>query len=164
MGVVRAKQTAMSTARLSRLLGLDDFEIWRRRGVRLLILASVLVTGYWLLWFTDRGVVASAHGASYISFEQSIPVADGWIVLAALLAALQGWRRRPSALLWLVVFGGAAIYLCALDVLYDLEHGIYGSGHGGATELAINIATAGMGVGALSVGWHFRGEFLRDHV
>ena len=79
---------------------------------------------------------------------------------AALAAAIQGWRRRPSALLWLLVFGGAAIYLCALDVLYDLEHGIYTSGQGGAVELAINLATAAVGIGALSVGWHFRHEFL----
>jgi ferric-dicitrate binding protein FerR (iron transport regulator) len=148
------------TPRRLHLLGLDDFELWRRRGVCLLSFTAALVVAYWVLWFTDRGIVASAHTASYVSFEQSFPLADGWLVAAALAAAIQGWRRRPSALLWLLVVGGAAFYLSALDVLYDLEHGIYTSGQGGAIELAINLATAAVGIGAIGVGWHFRREFL----
>jgi hypothetical protein len=142
------------------LLGLDDFELWPRRGVWLLSVTAASVVAYWVLWFTDRGIVASDHTAPYISFEQSFPLADGWLLAAAVAAAIQGWRRRPSALLWLLVVGAAGIYLCALDVLYDLEHGIYTKGQGGAIELAINLATAAMGIGALSVGWHFRHEFL----
>jgi hypothetical protein len=38
----------------------DDFEVWRPRMTRLLILTSVLLAAYWLLWFADgiRGVRA----------------------------------------------------------------------------------------------------------
>ncbi len=143
-----------------RLLALDDFEVWRPRLTRLLILTSALLAAYWGLWFTDRGVVASDHTSGYVGFEQSFPLADGWLGGAALLAALQLWRRRSSALMWLMVVGGAGMYLCAMDVLYDLQHGIYGKPNGGSTELAINVATAALSIGVIRFGWRFREQLL----
>ena len=137
-------------------------DVWRRIGIALLIVTATVLAAYWALWFADRGVVASDHTAEYIAFEQSFPLADGWLLVATLTAALQLWRRRPSALMWLFVVGGAGIYLCALDVLYDLEHGIYAKDHGGVSELGINLATAAMSIGTLLVGWHFRRELLED--
>jgi hypothetical protein len=143
------------------VLGLD-FRTARRVGIALLVATSLLVVAYWVLWFADRSIIASAESAQYISFEQSFPLADGWLLTVALLAAVQTWRRRPGALLWLLLFGGAGIYLCAMDVLYDLEHGIYGKGHGGISELVINLATAAVSIGAIASGWRFRRELLED--
>jgi hypothetical protein len=154
------EQTETSALRGFRPLGLDDFELWRRRGAGLLLFSSVLVSVYWVLWFSDRGVVASNHTAGYISFEQSFPLADAWLLAAMLAAAIQLWRRRPSALAWGFVVGGAGLYLCTMDVLYDLEHGIYTKGQSGLIELAINLATAALSIGVMSVGWHFRHELL----
>ena len=34
-----------------------------------------------------------------------------------------------------------------MEVLYDLQHDIYGKPHGGSTELAINVATAALSIG-----------------
>ncbi len=144
----------------SHLLGLGHFEAWRRRVIVLLIFTSVLLVAYWVAWSIDRGIVASSHTAQYIAFEQSFPLADGWLLTAALIAALQLSRRRPSALLWLLVLGGAGVYLCAMDVLYDLQQGIYSNGHGGAIELAINIVTAVLSTGLLASAWDFRNELL----
>jgi hypothetical protein len=144
----------------SHLLGLGHFEAWRPRVIALLIFTAALLVAYWAAWSADRGAVASDHTAQYIAFEQSFPLADGWLLTAALIAALQLWRRRPSALLWLLVLGGAGVYLCAMDVLYDLQHGIYSNGHGGAIELAINILTAVLSVGLLASAWDFRNELL----
>lgn len=138
----------------------SDFEVTRLRAIAVLILASVLITGYWIAWVADRGIVASDHTAQYIAFEQSFPLADGWLLAAALLAAIQLWRRRPTALLWLLVVGGISVYLCALDVLYDLEHGIYTKGQVGATELAINLATAAFAIGVMRNGWRYRDQVL----
>jgi hypothetical protein len=64
--------------------------------------------------------------------------------------------------MWLFIFGGAGVYLCRLDVLYDLEHGIYAMSHGGASELGINLATGAVSIGALTAGWRFRHELLGD--
>ncbi len=150
------------TSRLpgSHLLGLGHFEAWRPRVIVLLIFTSALVVGYWVAWSTDRGIVASDHTAQYIAFEQSFPLADGWLLTAALIAALQLSRCRPSALMWLLVLDGAGVYLCAIDVLYDLEHGIYAKGHGGVIELAINILTAVLSTGLLASAWDFRHDLL----
>jgi hypothetical protein len=126
----------------------------------LLILTSALVVAYWVAWFGDRGIVASEHTAQYIAFEQSFWLADAWLLGAALLSAVQLWRRRPSALLWLLVLGGAGVYLCAMDVLYDLEHSTYAKGHGGAIEFGINLLTAVLSTGLLTSAWCFRRELV----
>ena len=39
--------------------------------------------------------------------------------------------RRPIALMWLLLAAGAGVYLFGMDVLYDLEHGIWWSSGGG---------------------------------
>jgi hypothetical protein len=155
-----AEPTQASTLPCFRLLGLDDFEVWRRRVTALLIFTSVLLVAYWAAWFADRGIVASDHAAEYIAFEQSFPLADAWLLGAALIAAVQLSRRRPSALMWLLVLGGAGVYLCALDVLYDLEHGTYTKGQGGAIELTINLLTAALSTGLMASAWRYRHELL----
>ena len=138
----------------------DDFEVWRPRLIAMLTFTSVLLVAYWAAWFGDQGIVASDHTAEYIAFEQSFPLADAWLLGANLMAIIQLRRRRPSALLWLIVLGGAGVYLCALDVLYDVEHGIYAKGEAGATELAINLVTGLLSVGLLAFGWRARHELL----
>ncbi len=125
-----------------------------------LLVAAALLMAYWVAWFTDRSIVASAQTSYYIAFEQAFPLADAWLATAAILAAVQLWRRRPSALVWLVVVGGAGVYLCALDVLYDLQHGIYANGNGGAIEFAINAITALSSIGVIRFGWRFRDQLL----
>jgi len=117
----------------------------------LLALASILLVTYWTLWFSDRGLVASDHTSEYINFEQSFPLADTYLAAVALLAAIQLWRRRQITIIWLAVIGGASMYLCAMDVLYDLQHGIYSKPTGGDTEFAINLATAALSIGVLRV-------------
>jgi hypothetical protein len=105
-----------------------------------LLVTAALVVAYWVLWVTDRSVVATDRSAGYIAFEQSFPLADGWLLAALLAAGAQLWRRKPSALLWVLVIGGAGLYLCAMDVLFDRQHGIYTKGQGGAIEFAINLS------------------------
>lgn len=141
-------------------LALGDFELWRPRVVRWLLVAAAILTLYWIAWFADRAVVASAHSAGYISFEQSFPLADGWLAGSAVMAALTLRRGHPSALIWLAAVGGAALYLGALDILYDLQHGIYATGGSGAIELGINLVTVLSGIGAMRFCWRFRDELL----
>jgi hypothetical protein len=148
--------------RFRRLLAIDDFEVWRPRLAGLLILTSALLVTYWVVWFADRALLASDDTSGYIAFEQSFPLADAWLAGAALLAAIQLWRRRQSALMWLTILGGAGMYLCAMDVLYDLQHGIYTKPNGANTELAINIATAALSIGVIRFSWRFRQQFVRS--
>jgi hypothetical protein len=57
------------------------------------------------------------------------------------------WRRRY-------------VSLFALDVLYDLEHGIYTKPQGGVIEMAINLLTLMLSAGLLRFAWRFRRDLL----
>jgi hypothetical protein len=128
--------------------------------VLLLVVVAAVVVAYWALWFGHRSVVASETRPAYYEFENAFPLADGWLVVALLASAWSLRRRRPAALGWLLAGAGAGLYLCCMDVLYDLEHGIWGRGAGGGTELAINLATLVLSLGILRWAWRRRGDLL----
>jgi len=141
-------------------LALHSFELWRPRVVLWLRVAAAFLTLYWTIWFADRSLVASSHSAGYLAFEQSFPLADAWLAGSALMAAAALRAGRASSVLWLPIVGGAAIYLGALDVLYDLENGIYARAGGGSVELGINLITIFSGVGVLRFCWRFHRQLL----
>ncbi len=129
----------------------------RRLVVVLLLVAAWVTVAYWVAWFGHRSLVASSTDRAYVTFENAFPVADAWLVATALFAARGLHRHRPTALLWLLCFGSACFYLAGMDVLYDLENGIWwDGGAGGLVELTINVATVLLGVGALVLGWRHR--------
>jgi hypothetical protein len=134
-----------------------------RRSRRLvtagLIVAACLLVAFWVLWWSDRGLVASRTTAGYFSFENGFALADAWLLGTLIAGAVQLWRRRPSALLWLIAAGGAGLYLLGMDLLYDLEHQIYASSGGGVIELLIDILVAGASCGVLWWSWRCR-KFL----
>ena len=133
----------------------------RRLVIVLLVLAAALVVAYWTAWYVHRPWVASSTDASYEDFENAFPLADGWLALTALLAAEALHRRRATALLWLLAAGSAGVYLACMDVLYDLQHGIWWEGGGGGLiELAINVITVGLSLTGLVLGWRYRDALL----
>ncbi|HYP99414.1 MAG TPA: hypothetical protein VER96_12155 [Polyangiaceae bacterium] len=129
------------------------------------IIFGVLATlAYWIVWFgVDREILASAHTESYYAFENSFPVADLWMVACGILAAVALVRRRASALLWIVASGATSIYLGLLDVLFDLENGIYRSPDTGGVcvEIAINVLTLAFGTVIMIWAWRSRRELSR---
>jgi hypothetical protein len=125
------------------------------------VVALVVLVAYWVLWYAARGVVESDTTQAYVDFENAFPLADAWLGLCVLLAVRAARRRQPTALLWLLAGGGAGVYLFCMDVLYDLEHGIYGKGAGGLVELGINLLTLGLSVWFLRWSWTRRDALLR---
>lgn len=124
------------------------------------VVGIVLLIAYWVLWFAVRDVVASGSTQSYYDFEDAFPLADAWLVVA-LVGVLVGLRRRsPWALFWLLVGGGAGIYLGLMDTLYDLEHGIWTSGAGGVIEACIVVVTFTFSIGLLRWAWRRRHTLL----
>jgi hypothetical protein len=105
-----------------------------------LLWASAAVTLlYWVTFFTS-GDVQSSEAECYLVFERAFPVADLWLT-AACVAAAEGLRRRRE---WAVLFGisagSAAIYLGGMDVLYNLENGMYSVQSGAMFgEIVINL-------------------------
>ena len=128
--------------------------------IALLLTCLSLIAAYWALWYTARPLVASETRPAYVEFEQAFPLADAWLALCLLGAGAAPARRWPAALLWLLAGGGAGLYLCGMDVLYDLEHGIWGLGAGGAIELAINALTLAGSAGVLRWSWRRRAALL----
>lgn len=124
-----------------------------------LIFGVVATLAYWVVWFgVDREILASAHTESYYAFENSFPLADAWMVFTGIAASVALVRRRPSALLWSIAAGAISVYLGLLDVLFDLENGIYRSPDGGGVlvELAINVLTLSMGTLVMIWAWRSR--------
>ena len=131
----------------------------RRLTVAAVVALAVLVT-YWALWYLARDVVRSDDTSAYYDFENAFPLADAWLGLCVLLALRAARRSSPTVLLWLLAGGGAGVYLFCMDVLYDVEHGIYATGAGGVVELAINLLTLGLSVWFLRWAWVRRDVLL----
>ena len=120
----------------------------------------VIMVIYWTLWFTARSTVASDTTKAYYDFENAFPLADAWLT-ACLIGAIVSLRRQsPVALFWLLAGGGAGVYLFAMDVLYDIEHGVWFENGGGVIELAINVVTITFSVSLLRWAWSRRLRLL----
>jgi hypothetical protein len=132
-----------------------------RRVVQVLLLgAIVLDIAYWSVWFTDRRLIASENTRAYYEFENAFPLADAWLGVACLLAWWALTTRRPSALFWLLCAGSAGVYLFLMDLLYDLENGIFTSGSGGVVEALIVTVTGVFSTIILTWSWRHRGALL----
>jgi hypothetical protein len=136
-----------------------------RLTLGLVVAAFLALVVYWVIWFfVNREWLASLDTPAYYVFENAFPAADGWLALACALGGWALWKRRGSALFWLVAGGSASVYLGLMDVLFDLENGVYLAPKGDvgavATEVAINAYSLGVGAWAMWFGWRNRGWFL----
>jgi hypothetical protein len=131
------------------------------RGIRIMLVVAVVIdVAYWTIWFTHRSWIESDTTQAYVEFENAFPLADGWLALTCVLAFLALGRRSPTALLWLIAAGSAGMYLLGMDVLYDLENGIYTEGAGGIIEAGINAITLAFSAIALRWAWSRREPLL----
>ncbi|KAA1416902.1 hypothetical protein F0U44_17090 [Nocardioides humilatus] len=132
----------------------------RRTIQGMLVIAVILDITYWSLWFVDRDSIASEHNQAYYDFENAFPLADLWLGIACAAALVTLARRQPAALFWLLCSGSAALYLGCMDLLYDLEHGIFAKGFGGAFEAAIVVVTWIFALTVLRWSWRNRAALL----
>jgi hypothetical protein len=135
--------------------------------IGLLWFGSGATLAYWIVWFgIDRSWLATADTPAYYAFENAFPVADGWMAVTGALGAVALQRRKASALLWILLAGSAALYLAEMDVLFDLENGVYrpSASTGGvanvAVELFINVGCFAGGIALIAFAWRHRGHFL----
>lgn len=132
-----------------------------RRTIEAMLVAAIVIDlAYWSIWFTRRDWLASEHTRAYYDFENAFPLADAWLGLACVLALVALRRGRPTALLWLICAGAAALYLGCMDLLYDLQHGIFSQGSGGAIEAVIVVLTWTFAVVVLRWSWIRRDALL----
>ena len=132
----------------------------------ILIFGIVTTIAYWVVWFgVDRDILASAHTSEYYAFENSFPLADAWMVASGIAAARALLRRRAASFFWCIASGAISVYLGALDVLFDLENGIYtaadGNTGGVIVEVIINVLTLSLGTVVMVWAWAQRRQLLR---
>jgi hypothetical protein len=135
-----------------------------RERNRVLLVTEVaigLMVAYWVLWFAARSLVASDTTKAYYDFENAFPLADGWLTLCLAGANVTLRRQSPLCVFWLLTGGGAGVYLFCMDVLYDLEHGVWWKNGGGAIELGINVVTLVFSVWLMRWAWTNRTSLLR---
>jgi hypothetical protein len=136
----------------------------RRFMIALLWFGSLATVAYWVVWFgVDRRWLATADTPEYYIFENAFPIADGWLAITGALGAIALQRRRATALLWMLLTGSAALYLAGMDVLFDLENGIYrlaGDPANVAVELFINVGCLAGGVAVIRFAWRHRRALL----
>jgi hypothetical protein len=137
-----------------------------RLVIGIMVAAAIITVAYWVIWFgIDRSILASSQAPAYFTFENAFPAADGWLAITLLVGAVGLARRRPWGLLSTLLAGGAGIYLGCMDVLFDLENGIYLVPRGAdpspvMIEIIINVLTFGLGIVIISYVWRHRAWFL----
>jgi hypothetical protein len=121
----------------------------------LLIVGSVTTVAYWANYFV-AGDVRVLTDTWYTAFEDSFPAADGWMALCMLIAGIGLWRGARSGALWGLMAGSALLYLAAMDITFNIEHGLYAllpkSGPMVA-ETWINASSLGLGIATLLMSW-----------
>ncbi|MEY2398657.1 MAG: hypothetical protein QOJ00_1831 [Actinomycetota bacterium] len=119
------------------------------------------MVAYWTAWYSDRSLVGSETTKAYFDFENAFPAADAWILVCMIGGVVTLRRRSAFTLFWFLAGGGAGVYLFCMDVLYDLEHGIWWKSGGGVIELAINVITLTFSVWLMRWAWLRRDALLR---
>jgi len=128
----------------------------RRTVIALLWVTAAVTVVYWVVFFTS-GEVRSSEQACYVVFERAFPAADGWLATLCAVAAVGLYRRRERAVLWGVAAGSAMVYLGCMDVLYNLENGMYARTNAAmAGEVVINLWCLSFGPLLLAYFWRHR--------
>lgn len=128
--------------------------------VGLLLFAFVATSAYWLVFYFS-GDVQVRDDPIYLAFESSFPMADAWMAICALVGAIGLLRRRSWGFLFGLLAASSAIFLGLVDVLFNLNEGIYNIG-GVETgiEIAINVITLGLGPVVILYLWRNRSEWV----
>ena len=128
--------------------------------IGVLIFAAVLTALYWVLFFSGSGA-AVTNDPRYLAFEYAFPAADAWMAIGAVIGAVGLLRHRSWGVLFALLAGSASIYLGLMDVLFDLENGIYLLGGVNVdVEVVINVLTLGLGSALIWYVWSRRSGLL----
>ena len=132
----------------------------RRRMIGAALTGAALLACYWAAWLLDRSLLASDTRPAYYEFEAAFFLADVWLAACLVAGARALSARRAAALLWLLAAAGAAGFLFGVDLLYNLQHGVWFASGRGLTELLRNLATGAGAVGLFTWTWPRRAELL----
>jgi len=115
------------------------------------LLSGLTGVGIIVFWVTfplgnpQESFLARVFPAWY-PWERSFIVADGWVALSSLVAAVGLFRRRRWGLHWAGMAGSATLFLALMDILFFLQNGLYRHAHPEVwTEMLIHAWLLGWG-------------------
>src|SRR5207253_10073430 len=112
---------------------------------------------YWIAFFAAGNALHSSETDAYVAVEHAFPAADTWMASAAIFAAIGLVRRRPWAVLAGIAAGSALVFLGLLDMLFNLEQGLYARPSVAmAVEAVINLFCLAVGPFCLVYFWRHR--------
>jgi hypothetical protein len=132
----------------------------RRRTIGALLTGAALLACYWAAWLLDRSLLASDTRPAYYEFEAAFFLADVWLAACLVAGARALAARRAAALLWLLAAAGAGGFLFGVDLLYNLQHGVWFASGRGLAELLRNLVTGAGTAGLFAWTWPRRAELL----
>ena len=121
----------------------------------LLLLGAIITVAYWLNYFI-AGDVRVLPDTWYTYFEYAFPVADLWMALCMAAAGIGLWRGTRAGALFGLMAGSALIYLTAMDITFNVEHGLYAlltTSGPMMTEAWINASSLILGIWTLAFSW-----------
>ena len=89
----------------------------------LLALTAIGSALFWALLPIDAGTIGSL--STYQVWKRSFPLAEAWMALSAIAAAIGLLRMRDSGLLFGCLAGSALIFLGLTNVLFFLQNNLY---------------------------------------
>ncbi|KPK44370.1 MAG: hypothetical protein AMK72_12135 [Planctomycetes bacterium SM23_25] len=128
--------------------------------VGLLILGFLALVAYWVDFYA-WGDVQVRGDKAYLTFQKAFALADAWLAVCSLAAAVGLLLRREWGFLFGLLAASSAIFLGLMDVCFNLNEGIYLL-RGAAVwiEVAINVTCLSFGVFIIAVLWLRRADLL----
>ena len=133
-----------------------------RAVTALLVVTALGTVAYWVAFFAAGETLHSADSTVYLAFERAFPAADAWMAATAATAAVGLRRGRGWAVPAGIAAGSALVFLGLLDVLFDLEQGLYATWNvATSVEIVINVFCLTVGPFLLRYFWRHRDSLLR---
>ncbi len=106
------------------------------------VAVGALTIVFWFLFLFVPGSVQSSDERCYMVFEKSFVAADLWMSIAFFLSAYFLYHADAAGVLWGIVAGGTFVFLGLMDVLYNIENGMYKKINSGMVfEILINLTS-----------------------
>jgi len=114
----------------------------------LLVAGAATLALYWIAFFGGGGDVKVVDDESYDKFERAFPVADAWLAACMLVAAAGLVMEQPFGYAFMLLAGGAGIFLGLMDVTYAAQNGFFRlirSSFAMRLNVVIYVLTLGLG-------------------
>ncbi len=112
----------------------------------MLRMVAIVTPLYWMVFFATGSLTPSPSDCRY-RFEPAFPGADLWMAATAAVAAAGLARGRRWGRAAALLTAGSLIYLAAMDILFDLENGVYIALRPRTlAEVIVNLSCLGFGI------------------